>query len=995
MNFDEYERQYHPLYQNLVDTVQAILKSALAQQNNLHVFLITGRAKAPASLLKKLQDRGIAPTQPIETLIKDFAGCRVIFMTNSEMESFHQIGLLRDHFNIIDANIHHPVPGTKTEDQLFDSNNFLVELKPEKLAQEEFQKFTGMRCEIQVQTLLNHAWAEMGHDTIYKKPKLKGGLGHKAFERIQERMNEVMREHLIPAGHDFDKIARDFNRLVEANNAADETREKLRKATDNNIRHDALETMDNLVIPMYDNLPEQFAELIPDLVAAVEQARAVPTKPIETAFGNFKGNSAHDIAKQVGSILTDHRYYCDQQLILNAALTLYKGATEANDRAIWIELGEKLAEHNLKVWKTQGPALQALILEFIVKMKPEERMAARDFLVPMLEAILSAEVSGTTSSFDSVTIHQGSVQPSEMLDRIRSDAMELLGQYLTEATTDLARKPILQALRKTGQNPHLGRHGDEVAVMVMRDGAIAANLIVRGADKYGLGLKHWCESQAHHWHYAVRDLRPDLNDKPEAVKAQQAVVSELIALRDSLNADPEYVLFKTLVGHDSVRPEAWEGIAFDYEATEQWRKAQFPNIIESITVEDVTEWLTRLRQYLDLSTNDGAQYIVLDDFLKALATSKPDVGIALLDGFEEELGRFVPSILKGLHTAGNNAIIERIAQWIADGRFVLWLSFYYDDPATFELENVVAIMKNAIQAGNDRAVMQCMDIALRVFAEKPGGLIKRVFMPSVDYFVTRGNARWVNAMWLGGVKPALLNELEAADAQKVLNSFEKIDRIEHQATSVMAALAARYPELVIDFFGKRMQYDRTESKDYFEAIPYHLHSLSSVLSGHMRKLLDATSHWYAREPLYHQFGGGRLMSLIFPGLPDELLETYDALVRDGNEQDIKFILSSLRCYEGNERIYTLCMNIVEKLQEDNPLLESVSSVLQVTGVLRGEFGYVEAQMAQKARLEPLLQDPREKVKTFASKKISELEKSIAWEQRRAEHGLEIRRREWD
>jgi ppGpp synthetase/RelA/SpoT-type nucleotidyltranferase len=62
------------------------------------------------------------------------------------------------------------VPGTETETKLFDSTNYLVRLRPERLALAEYKPFEGLRAEIQVQTLLNHAWAEMGHDTIYSGP---------------------------------------------------------------------------------------------------------------------------------------------------------------------------------------------------------------------------------------------------------------------------------------------------------------------------------------------------------------------------------------------------------------------------------------------------------------------------------------------------------------------------------------------------------------------------------------------------------------------------------------------------------------------------------------------------------------------------------------------------------------------------------------------------------------------------------------------------------
>src|SRR5690606_21011878 len=119
----------------------------------------------------KLVDRKFAIDQPMDE-IKDLAGCRVVFLTNSQVDAFNNTGALHENFEVLSVNVHHPVPGTETEMKLFDSTNYLVRLKPDRLALTEYRELEGLNAEIQVQTLLNHAWAEMGHDTIYKEPKL-------------------------------------------------------------------------------------------------------------------------------------------------------------------------------------------------------------------------------------------------------------------------------------------------------------------------------------------------------------------------------------------------------------------------------------------------------------------------------------------------------------------------------------------------------------------------------------------------------------------------------------------------------------------------------------------------------------------------------------------------------------------------------------------------------------------------------------------------------
>ncbi len=213
MTFEEYRLGERQRYIELVAAIRSILAAAV-KATDMTPYAITGRAKGSDSLQQKLEGRGIDLTGAIDEHIKDLAACRVVFLTNTQVQTFLQSGILHDNFDVIDVNVHHAVPGTPSETQLFDSTNYFVQLKPDRLALPEYQLFEGMKAEIQVQTLLNHAWAEMGHDTIYKEPEFKH-VGKGELEALKTRMDAVMREHLLPAGHDFDKIARDFAMLVD------------------------------------------------------------------------------------------------------------------------------------------------------------------------------------------------------------------------------------------------------------------------------------------------------------------------------------------------------------------------------------------------------------------------------------------------------------------------------------------------------------------------------------------------------------------------------------------------------------------------------------------------------------------------------------------------------------------------------------------------------------------------------------------------------------
>lgn len=54
----------------------------------------------------------------------------------------------------------------------------------------EHARFVGLRCEIQLKTILNHAWAELEND-LYKAPALSPDFGDAALDTIKQRFQHI------------------------------------------------------------------------------------------------------------------------------------------------------------------------------------------------------------------------------------------------------------------------------------------------------------------------------------------------------------------------------------------------------------------------------------------------------------------------------------------------------------------------------------------------------------------------------------------------------------------------------------------------------------------------------------------------------------------------------------------------------------------------------------------------------------------------------------
>ena len=992
MTFEDYQSAGRGRYLALVSVIQNILQAAL-EQHGLVAHAITGRAKDVTSLRKKLGDRGIALDQEMDE-IKDLAGCRIVFLTNSQVELFNSTGALHDNFEVLSVNVHHPVPGTDTESKLFDSTNYLVRLKPDRLALTEYRQLDGFHAEIQIQTLLNHAWAEMGHDTIYKEPKLTQ-LGAARMTAIGERMNRVMQEHLIPAGHDFDKIARDFRRLLEADGAAEATRDAIEHADNNNALEDALETYIDLILPHFDRPDEEFSKRLDALIDAVERSRDYPTVPIATEYGDYPGKASIAVARKVAQLIQSRRYF-EPDRTVRTLVRLFVGARSDDERRLWIEAGEKLAEHNLDVWKQYGPAAQRVILDELGKLAHADIEAARPLLVAMLAHVLSAELGGTTWRSDSVLIHQGVVGASDDLRQIRGEAIGWLERWLDEATSDTERLPILQALGKADAMPMQGGGEDDLILMLLEDGARVARLILERAPRWGLELRRGREVDALHTHHRFHVLRPDLAKKTELVAAQKELIGALLGLRDQLAADADFERYKTLIGYDSVHPGAWDGDHFNFQATEEWRQNQYPSIIAEVTAKTVAEWRSRIDSYVDAAGSDGGHFISTCAFLGLLAEQKPDVALLMMEEVSDQGAAFLSAMLAGLERAGQlNEALALVDHWLATGQYLLAIGDYLRRKPVADVIRLQAYVAKATDRDEQVSVVSAATIAaIWYHRAADSALIDEVLLPVIRFVTEHRLPHWIGRFITPGNAHIVL-ALDEPQASALLQSFIEIPEVDFQAVRLLVAVGQQHPRLVIDFFGARMNRKRSEKGERFEAVPFHAHDLAEVLSPHANLLLPAARKWHNEESGFHEYRGGRLIKHSWPELTDAVTTQLAEIAREGDEQDFNFILKTLSAYEGAEQVYPVLMEVVDRLEPGDKLLGRVSDVLGRTGVVSGEFGFVEVHGRRKELIERYLDDPRQKVQEYARDRARDLAQHMAWEQRKAARDVAQRRRDWN
>jgi ppGpp synthetase/RelA/SpoT-type nucleotidyltranferase len=156
-------------YEKFCGVVKNIIEQAILRRG-IKINTIQARAKDPSSFEKKAakpSDTNPAEPKypnPLED-IKDLAGIRVITFSPNGIVEIEKV--ISQEFKILERSD----KGEKliAEERFgYSSVHYLVKLSDKRESLPEYEKFGNLVAEVQVRTILQHAWAEIEHDIQYK-----------------------------------------------------------------------------------------------------------------------------------------------------------------------------------------------------------------------------------------------------------------------------------------------------------------------------------------------------------------------------------------------------------------------------------------------------------------------------------------------------------------------------------------------------------------------------------------------------------------------------------------------------------------------------------------------------------------------------------------------------------------------------------------------------------------------------------------------------------
>lgn len=195
--FDTWFAINRPAYERLTLAVVALLQGIL-KNNNIEFLSVDGRTKTLLSATEKSRRKNYSKP---ETQMTDLSGIRIVTFLEEQVDQISKV--IETLFAIDSENSLDRSKSLGPDRMGYRSAHFVCSLGKKRTGLPEYEGLEALKFEIQLRTVLQHAWAELAHDRSFKfKTVLPVALQRKL--NLYSGMLEIV-------DNGFDEIAKEID----------------------------------------------------------------------------------------------------------------------------------------------------------------------------------------------------------------------------------------------------------------------------------------------------------------------------------------------------------------------------------------------------------------------------------------------------------------------------------------------------------------------------------------------------------------------------------------------------------------------------------------------------------------------------------------------------------------------------------------------------------------------------------------------------------------
>ena len=879
-------------------TIESIVQSIL-QEKGVRYQSVTHRVKGEESLRGKLSGPGAPNINKSVREIQDLVGCRVVFYLEKDREE-----ALKHLENELNGSVkpRPPNPGG------YESPHLIVKLDKDRLRLGEYKRFKGakLKCEIQFTTVLDHAWAELQHDVIYKPDKSLRESGN--FDILQTLFSMVKESYLVQAQEVFDMIYENIDGLTGAgpspglpiilkladiattNKYIYTTLRLLEYYLEQHSSHDPLEPT---IIEAMNDMVNRSKTLKP----AFEYGLPVGYEQTAELYLRILENTKYVYPNEVFKVL--------KELSVNGNLTIQEKS---------LDIVSKMAKYTISSDERKiYYQVQIFFLNEIEAWNEKELETYLNLATKVAQGLLSPSFEGM--SYDGgtkVSFLLGALPPNDTVKEIRLRAIKILQNLYNLSKTVAEKQLVIGAFHTAMVRSNVPGQGNVAEL----DAIILEN--VNSIISFYSSIVANAEFEI------VQTIKEQLHSCSIWFKVGLEGVENLQSL---ITGNAEYQIYDVLVGWNrGFSP----GLNFDRAG--KLREQKIDEYVKQITNSNFPQWRSRILAVIkNYERERDQEFTYLRIFLERLSERHHTIGKQLITKFEFEFRHFLINLVLGLWRGNEKKwVIDLLKIWVAKGKHLSISAYLFKYVPEADIQFLNSIYKKAEELKDKNALANIIAAIIANSVLHQAG--KSLLIDCVKKLTGLGDASWLNWQVFNTESP-ILKTFTEDDWGVILENQLLSPRINYDLEVILAILANNTPHLVIDFFRQRAI--KSEEQGYsvkYNATPITMQSfLSDAFEKNAEPIVCEILRWLEDDlnNMIRSFIAVNLLKEIFPHFHSELERQLIEIVTSGMEDRVVVVFRVLDTYNGEFFLHNVCKTIIKKYPGNEDYEQALFSILAV------------------------------------------------------------------